>query len=191
MDEFDKLFYSNTAGLIRSLLLGVMSYIIMILFLRISGKRTLSKMNQFDFLVTVALGSALAASILSKNVPLADAAVAFFVLIFLQYIITWASVRFKSFGRIVKSQPVLLLYKGKFLREEMKHQRVTEQEIIAKLRQKGKSDISKIDAIVLETDSSVSIIADIEDIEDENFILKGVKNFPLPLSQQHQITSTK
>ena len=51
------MFFSGWDGLLRTLVIGVLAYVILILFLRISGKRTLAKMNAFDFVVTVALGS--------------------------------------------------------------------------------------------------------------------------------------
>ena len=49
----------------------------LVIFLRLSGKRTLSKMNAFDLVVTVALGSTLATVLLTKDVALADGALAF------------------------------------------------------------------------------------------------------------------
>nr|MDQ3395998.1 DUF421 domain-containing protein [Bacteroidota bacterium] len=96
------------------------------------------------------------------------------ILIFLQYLITWLSVRKRSVSDFLKSSPVLLLYKGQFLKEEMKEQRITELELISKIRQKGFGSIEEIDAIVLETDSSVSIIPDL----NNETVLEGVRNWP-------------
>ncbi len=155
-------------------MIGVLAYISVVVLLRISGKRTLSKMNQFDFIVTVALGSVLAASMINKAIPLAEGALAMAILIFLQYLITWASVRNKKIGNMIKSSPVILVYKGEFLFDEMKNQRITEMEIFSKIRQKGFGSAGEIDVIVLETDSSVSII---KDLKDER-LLKGIKNWP-------------
>ena len=67
---------------------------LLLLLLRVSGKRTLTRMNAFDLVVTVALGSTLATVLLTKSVALADGLVAFAVLILLQYGLTWLSVRF-------------------------------------------------------------------------------------------------
>jgi uncharacterized membrane protein YcaP (DUF421 family) len=55
----EHLFFSGWPGLVRTLVLGVLSYLLLIAILRVSGKRTLSKMNAFDLVVTVALGSTL------------------------------------------------------------------------------------------------------------------------------------
>ena len=67
-----KLFFDSWDSILRTAVITILAYILMIFFLRISGKRTLSKMNAFDFVVTIALGSTLATVSLSKNVALAD-----------------------------------------------------------------------------------------------------------------------
>jgi uncharacterized membrane protein YcaP (DUF421 family) len=68
----------------------------------------------------VALGSTLATVMLNKNVALADGVLGFFLLIFLQYGITYLAVRSKSFSNLIKSTPTLVLYKGKILQESIR-----------------------------------------------------------------------
>ena len=83
-----------------------------LLLLRVSGKRTLTKMNAFDLVVTVALGSTLATVLLTKSVALAEGLTAFVLLIFLQFVLTWLFVRSQAASRLVKSEPTLLVYQG-------------------------------------------------------------------------------
>ena len=83
-----------------------------LLLLRVSGKRTLTRMNAFDLVVTVALGSTLATVLLIKSVALAEGLTAFMLLIFLQFVLTWLSVRSRAVSRLVKSEPTLLVYQG-------------------------------------------------------------------------------
>jgi uncharacterized membrane protein YcaP (DUF421 family) len=90
-----ELFFRDSQALLRILVVGISAYLCLILLLRISGKRTLSKMNAFDFVVTVALGSTLATVLLSKEVTLAQGVLAFAVLIGAQYAVTWTSVRWQ------------------------------------------------------------------------------------------------
>ena len=78
--------------------------------LRLSGKRTLGKMNAFDLVVTVALGSTLATVILGKAVPLAEGLVALLMLICLQFANAWRSVRSHQFEQFIKSEPTLLVH---------------------------------------------------------------------------------
>ncbi len=86
------MFFSTWAGLGRTVIVGVLAYAGLVALLRLSGKRTLAKMNAFDLVVTVALGSTLATILLSKTVPLAEGILAFALLIALQYVIAWLSV---------------------------------------------------------------------------------------------------
>ncbi len=130
----ENIFFNSWSSVFRIVLIGVVAYGSLILLLRASGKRTLSKMNAFDFIVTVVLGSILATVLLSKDVALTDGLVAFALLIFLQFAITWLSVRFKAFSGLIKAEPTLLMYRGHFLRQAMRSERVTEEEVLAVLQ---------------------------------------------------------
>jgi uncharacterized membrane protein YcaP (DUF421 family) len=152
------MFFSNINNLLNTIVVGVLAYIAIVFLLRISGKRTLSKWNAFDFIVTVALGSSLATAILSNQVSLAQGITGFFILIMMQFLVTWLSVRVKKLQKFIKAEPVYLLKNGNYLLDNMKKERVTETEIRAALRGDGISDIHEAGAVILETDGSFSII---------------------------------
>jgi uncharacterized membrane protein YcaP (DUF421 family) len=151
------MFFDNWMGLARTIVVGVGAYGALIFLLRISGKRTLSKMNAFDFIVTVALGSTLATILLSKDTALVEGVLALALLIFLQFMITWLSVRSKTVSRLVKAEPRLLLYRGEFLWDAMKTERVNEGEVLQAMRSQGMSH-EEVEAVVLETDGSFSVV---------------------------------
>lgn len=142
----------------RTALVGTLAYLALVLLLRVSGKRTLSKMNAFDFIVTVALGSTLATVLLSSSVSLARGVLAFAVLILLQFVITWLSARSSTVRRLVKAEPTLLVHKGEFLTGAMKQERVTEEEVRAAMRSQGISAVEEVEAVVLETTSDLSVV---------------------------------
>jgi uncharacterized membrane protein YcaP (DUF421 family) len=140
------------------LAVGTLAYAALVLILRISGKRTLSKMNAFDFVVTVALGSTLASTILSAETALAEGVLALALLIGLQYAITWLSVRTTWFEELVKSTPTLVFYRGEFLDEAMQRQRVTTAEVRSAIRKSGMAQMDEVEAVVLETDGSFTVL---------------------------------
>lgn len=142
----------------RTAVVGVLAYLALVFMLRVSGKRTLSKMNSFDFIVTVALGSTLATVLLSSDVSLARGVLAFAVLIFLQLAVTWLSVRSSAVRSLVKAEPTLLVHKGELLRGAMKRERVTEDEVLAALRSQGVAAVEDVESVVLETESSFSVV---------------------------------
>ncbi|GLB59915.1 DUF421 domain-containing protein [Cytobacillus sp. NCCP-133] len=152
------MFSSNWQDIGRVLLIGLLSYVFLVLFLRIAGKRTLSKMNAFDLVVTVALGSTLATILLNKKVSLAEGLTAFALLIGLQYIVAWLSIRSSKFSELIKSNPDLLYYKGKFIKASLKKNRVLEVEVLQTARAQGISSLDDVKAVVLETDGNISVL---------------------------------
>ena len=150
--------FDSWTGLGRILIVGTLAYAALVLLLRISGKRTLTKLNAFDLIVTVALGSTLATVLLSSAVALAEGVAALALLILLQYLIAWLSVRSPTFQSLIKSEPRLLMHRGRYLYGAMKAERITREEILAALRASGAADVSRIAAVVLETDGTLSVI---------------------------------
>jgi uncharacterized membrane protein YcaP (DUF421 family) len=137
---------------------GVTAYVALIAILRCSGKRTLAKMNAFDLVVTVALGSTLSTILVSRQVPLADGVLALALLVALQFAVAWTSVRWPAFEDLVKSEPSLLVFRGELRRRELRRQRVSEEEVAAAVRSAGLPHMRDAGAVVLETDGTFSVI---------------------------------
>ncbi|KRW66103.1 hypothetical protein AO741_12755 [Pseudomonas sp. TTU2014-105ASC] len=154
------MFFSSGTMLIRTLVVGVLAYISLVLLLRLSGRRTLSKMNAFDLVVTVALGSTFATILLNRDVSLAEGVLALALLIGLQYAVTWSSVRAAWIRKLVTGEPALLFYRGGFLGDALRAARVTEDEVRAAVRSQGLAALDGIEAVVMETDGSFSVITD-------------------------------
>jgi len=164
--------------LVRTLVVGVLAYTTLVLLLRVTGKRTLSKWNAFDFVVTVALGSTLATVLLSQSTTWAQGALAFALLVALQFAITWLSVRSATFRSWIKGNPTLLLYRGKFFDDSLKRERVTRGEVRAAVRADGHAALEDVEAVVLETDGSFSVIA--KRSEHSASALEDVSGFSSP-----------
>lgn len=174
------MFFNGWESLLRTLVVGVLAYISLVLSLRISGKRTLAKMNAFDLIVTVSLGSTLATVLLNKNVALAEGVLAFALLIGLQYVVTWSSVRARWVRRWVTGEPLILLYRGEFLPMALRHSRVAEDEVRAAVRSAGLASMKEAEAVVLETDGSFSVVR--RGSSNESTSLDGVQG-PQPSSE--------
>ncbi|WP_031529207.1 DUF421 domain-containing protein [Dyadobacter crusticola] len=170
----DQIFFSSWESLMRTFIICILAYFSLVLMLRISGKRTLSQMKEFDFIVTVALGSTLATVLLNKDVALADGTLALALLIFLQYLLASASVRSKSFSRLISSEPTLVFFKGNFLNDALKKERVTEDEIRSVLRSQGVTSISGIEAVVMESNGKFTVVKDGK-LSDPDSPLSNVK----------------
>lgn len=152
------MFFDDWAGLFRTVAVGALAYAALVILLRLSGKRTLTKLNAFDLVVTVALGSTLATVLLNKDVSLAEGVAALALLIFLQYAVAWTSVRWPRAQAVVKAEPALLLRRGEMLEAALRRERVTREEVWAAMRAQGVAAADEVEAVVLETDGSLSVL---------------------------------
>jgi uncharacterized membrane protein YcaP (DUF421 family) len=151
-------FFDQTYDIVRVLTVGALSYVALIIILRVSGKRTLAKMNAFDLVVTVSLGSTLATIALSSDVALSEGVAAFVVLCAAQYAVASVAARWPAAERAIKSRPVLLVDGGEILSEAVARERLTESEIRQAVRASGAGGLDQVGAVVLETDGSLSVI---------------------------------
>ena len=174
-------FFDGWNGLLRTVVAAITSYVGLIVVLRISGKRSLAKLNVFDFVVTVALGSTLATILLSTDVALAEGMTAFVMLIALQWIVARLSVRWLPVRRMIRSDPRLLLQHGHYNHRTMHDERITEVEVDAAIRKEGFGDRSDIAWVVLESDGSFSVIA--ESKAGKGTALESVPDEPRPGAQ--------
>lgn len=150
--------HSGFEPILRTLIVGTLGYIALLVCLRTSGKRTLAKLNAFDFVVTVALGSTLATILLSQSVSLTNGVAAMVLLIALQYLVTWTSVRSPRIAGLMRSEPSLLMRDGRILPGALQQERVTENELMTQIRLSDTPDPDRVAAVVLESDGSFSVI---------------------------------
>lgn len=102
------------------MLFSCITYVLLILLIRSAGKRVISKKNVSDFVITVAVGSAAATLVLTREV------------------------------RLVEGQPRLLLYRGSMIRDALLEEEVNESEVLQAIRNRGIAAIEDVFAVVLE-----------------------------------------
>lgn len=166
------MFFKNFDNIKQIIIMAVLFYITIIFILRIAGKRTLSQFNAYDFVVTVTIGSIASTTILSENTPYLDGFTAVATLVILQYLVTKLDTRFKFIGKILKSQPTLLYYRGEYLEKNMIQTRITEKDILQEIRKQDGSVLEEIEAVILESDGKISVISG---VSNEN--LKKLKDY--------------
>lgn len=150
--------FQNWTGLARTAIVGVLAYVALVTLLRVSGKRTLSKMNAFGLVVTVALGSTRATVPLSADVELAEGVTAFVTLIGMQFVIAWPSVRSRSISRLVKAELRFQVYRSQILAEALHAERVVPAEVQAVRREQGYGRLAAVEAVVLERDGAFTVV---------------------------------
>lgn len=151
-------FLVPTPPLLAVVLSTVGIYIVLVALTRLSGLRSFSKMSGFDFAMTVAIGSIIATTILSKNPPLLQAAVGLASVYAVQYVIGWLRKRTDWVEKLVDNEPLLLMAGEDMLPDNMKKARVTEHDLWAKLREANVLHPREVRAVVFETTGDISVL---------------------------------
>jgi len=150
-------FFESWYNVIRTVTLSIIGFAALMILLRGSGKRTLSKLNAFDFVFVVAVGSVFASTIISKDITLVEGVASMTTLIVIQVTLAELAMRFPMVERIINGKPTLLLSHGQFIPRALKKERVTEEEVRGAIRAKGVNRVEDVDAVILENDGSLSV----------------------------------
>lgn len=172
------MWFDSWSDLGRILAVGASAYATVVVVLRLAGKRTLSKLNAFDLVVTVALGSVLATILLSSDVSWSEGALALGLLAAAQSAVAWVTVRRPGTRAVVTSRPRLVFSDGAPLPEAMRAERVSMDEIRQAVRASGTGDLSSVAAVVLESDGSLSVLS--RSKLGNGSALAGVEGVPVP-----------
>lgn len=151
-------FYNGPEPILRILVVGTLTYFFIVFTLRISGKRTLASMTAFDFIITITIGSAFGRILTARKVALLEALTAVVLLVLLQFIMAWLKSRSKAASRVITSEATLLFHKGEFLRQNLEQERMRENDILAAARKEGIGSLEQVEAVILETDGTFSVI---------------------------------
>lgn len=153
-----EVFYQGWAGVARVLIVGLLAYVYLIGLLRLTGKRTLAKLNAFDLVVTVALGSTLSSVLLDGAISWTEGMVALATLVVLQLLVALVTTRVPGARDVVTARPTLLLHDGELDEATARRARVTPAEVRQAVRSSGQGDLGGVAAVVLETDGTLSVV---------------------------------
>lgn len=171
----DQYFYEDYRTIPEALLGVVIIYILIIIFTRLYGLRSFSKMTSFDFAMTIAIGSLIASSVSTGKPTVVMGAVIIGFLYFAKYLINLLVYISPRMAGAINNQPILLILDGELLHQNLKTTKVTEDELREKLRESNVWSLQQVKAAVLETTGDVSIIHGDQNMEFDEYILKGVK----------------
>jgi len=171
----NKWFAFDIPSFVAIILSAIGIYIAVILFTRIAGKRSFSKMSSFDFAMTVALGSMVASTILSKSVSLWEGVVGLAAVYILQLSVAILR-RFKFIRDAVDNGPLLLMDGQTVLYDNLKKARVTEEDLKSKLREANVIRLKEVRAVVFEATGDISVLHTSDENEElEEYLYSGVK----------------
>ncbi|WP_372920126.1 DUF421 domain-containing protein [Salegentibacter sp.] len=171
----DKWFEFSIESLIAIAITAAGIYFAVILFTRIAGKRSFSKMSSFDFAMTVAVGSMIASTVLNSSVSLVQGAFGLASIYILQILIALIR-RHSPLQKLIDNSPLLLMDGPEILHENLRKARLTPGDLRSKLREANVTQLSHIKAVVFETTGDISVLQNSDkELEVQTWLLKDVK----------------
>jgi uncharacterized membrane protein YcaP (DUF421 family) len=147
----------DTPELIATALRALLVYTVMLVVIRVMGKRTIGNFSAFDLLVALMLGE-IVDEVIYGDVAIAQGMVAIFALAAVEYANSWLSYGSDTANRWLEGEPTVLVANGVLHREGMRKERMHERDVLMELRLQGIEDPGKVKRATLETDGAVSVI---------------------------------
>jgi uncharacterized membrane protein YcaP (DUF421 family) len=136
---------------------GVLVYAVMLLVIRVLGKRTVGNFTAFDLLVALMLGEVVD-EIIYGDVSLAQGLVSILVVAGAKYLTTWITCRSETMSRILEGAPRPLVKNGELQRDGLRAELMHPKEVMAALRLQGVTDLREVKLALMEVDGGVSVI---------------------------------
>jgi uncharacterized membrane protein YcaP (DUF421 family) len=168
----DGWFFNSWENVFQAALTALLGFLLLVAIGRIYGKRATSRMNNFDWMITVAIGAIFATTIIRKDVAFIEGLGAIAVLLTLQFAVTFSVSHWKWAEWLFLSKPRLLYHRDSFLENAMKRERIARQEVVSAAREQGLPSMKSAHAVVIESNSVLSVVPDSD--QDEIDIIDDV-----------------
>ena len=155
--DWKSIFLPDTS-LFEIILRGSIMYIALFAMLRIVLKRQTGTLGMTDLLLITLLADASQNAMAGEYKSIPDGIVLVGTIISWNYLFDWLSYKSEWFGRLIEPPPLPLIKNGRMLRRNMRHELITEAELIMELREQGLDDVSKVKESFIESDGRISVI---------------------------------
>jgi len=136
----------------------VVVYFVILIGLRLSGKREIGQMTPFDLVVLLLLANAVQNSMVGPDNSLLGGIIAAVVLLVVNAIVAWVRLRSSPLRRVVEGSPTLLVLHGKVIAEHLRSEGLDQDALEEALREHGVGDVKDVEMAVLEIDGSISVV---------------------------------
>jgi uncharacterized membrane protein YcaP (DUF421 family) len=138
-------------------------YALVMVLIRVSGKRAVGQFTPFDLVLLILIGNAVQNGINGGDNSLTGAAIMATTLIALNYGVAFITSRSRRAERIIEGEPVVLARDGKLFEGVLRRELVSRDDFREALRMNGIDDVAKVELALLETNGSISVVAKRDD----------------------------
>ena len=173
---FSDWFSASASALGGGVLSAIAIYLAVIVYTRLAGIRSFAKISGFDFAMTIAVGSVMASTALSADVPLPVGAVVLGVLFLIQWGLAKLRVIFPPFSKLLDNEPILVMREGKIIDENLRNSGLTRDDLASKLREANVLRLDHVRAVTVETTGDVTVLHGDPSVDLSAEIFRGVRD---------------
>lgn len=136
----------------------VCMYVLIIVFLRLTGKRGVRQLSIFEVAILLALGSISGDPMFDNDIPLLHAVMVMSVIVIMYRITTWLMMKYQPFEDLIEGKALYIVEDGVLVLETIKKGKMSYDEFFAEMRQQGVEHLGQIHVGLLETDGKLSLL---------------------------------
>lgn len=133
-------------------------YAVLLLLLRIMGKREIAALSPFDLVVTIMIAELAALPMENPDITLLDALVPILTLTLAEIVVSYATLKSETVRLLLTGSPSIIIRGGEIIESEMRRVRYNLGDLMLQLRLKGVSNIADVEVAILETNGELSVI---------------------------------
>lgn len=178
--EWNRLLYNGLpeSFLIEVIFRSTVMFIVLLLTLKVAGKRGVKQLSVFETVIIIALGSAAGDPMFYENVGIIPAITVFTVIILLYRLVTWLTGKSKKFEEFIEGKTECLIHEGKFSIATFKKESLAQDEFFSELRLRSVEHLGQVKNAFMETSGDISVFY----YEDEN-VKSGLPILPFLFNQ--------
>ena len=143
-------------------------YLGLMLFTRLMGLRSFSKLSSHDFAMTVGIGSILASTVLSDEPSLLQGLCAVAVLFVIQGVVSVVRRKIKPLKALIDNQAIILMAHGEYFPDNLQEANLSTSDVQEVLRKNGIKSKTEVFAVIMETTGDMSVIKNSEVTPDRS-----------------------
>ncbi|MCA4798055.1 YetF domain-containing protein [Acinetobacter towneri] len=137
---------------------AILMFSMIIIFLRLTGKRGVRQLSIFELAIILSLGSIAGDPMFTEDLPLIQALLIMSIVIFLYRLVTWLMMKYQPFEDLLEGKSLYIVEDGELVLEKIKRGKMSHDEFFAEMRQQGVEHLGQVRVGLLENDGKFSIL---------------------------------
>lgn len=133
-------------------------YLVLILIMRLMGKRQIGELEVTDLVTTLLLSEIASLPITNRELPISHALVPMTILFVMEVVSSWILIRHPRLRGLVSAKPTVIIHRGKLRQSALESLRISIDELMSEIRQQGLSDLSQVETAILEKNGKLTIL---------------------------------